>query len=46
VADGNSDRVHLALEIEVDGLNRSGHPICKSLFKVDIKDNVHFLAHF
>jgi hypothetical protein len=36
VVDGNGDRVHLALEVEIDGLNRSRRPINESPFEVDI----------
>jgi hypothetical protein len=36
VVDGNSVKVNIALEVKVDGLNRSRCLICKFPFEVDI----------
>jgi hypothetical protein len=37
VIDCKNDRVDLALEVKVDGPNKSGHFVCQSFFLINVK---------
>jgi hypothetical protein len=43
--DGNGDRVHLAVEVETDGLNRGRCPISETPPEVDINCQHNQTAH-